>query len=204
LGFNKYDNSETIIDFPANGTDYYDLNISNEGLEKFSFNEDWFKKLLNVTYASHLKELNILNHAVSNPSHFIDSLGDTEKEAIVKVRTKQTEFKNKLLIANTPECKICGLNIPKLLIASHIKPWSASKQNPTERLDHYNGFLLCPTHDALFDKNLITFNDNGSMIISKQIPVSEYDNLNISEEICIEISPESLAYLKYHQGEFKG
>lgn len=40
----------------------------------------------------------------------------------------------------------------RFLVASHIKTWSHS--NNIDRLDIQNGLLLCPNHDALFDKDI--------------------------------------------------
>jgi predicted restriction endonuclease len=42
-----------------------------------------------------------------------------------------------------------------LLIASHIKPWAKCDGN--EKVDVYNGFLLSPNFDRLFDQGFITF-----------------------------------------------
>lgn len=47
----------------------------------------------------------------------------------------------------------CGVSDEHFLIDSHIKPWSQS--NNQEWLDVNNGLLLCPNHDALFDKGII-------------------------------------------------
>ena len=49
------------------------------------------------------------------------------------------------------------------IITSHIKPWA--KSNKFEKLDSENVFLLCSIHDALFDKGLISFSDDGTIII---------------------------------------
>ena len=59
--------------------------------------------------------------------------------------------------------KFTNCSILKILIASHIVPWKEASDN--ERLDVENGILLSPTIDALFDKHLISFNDDGSIII---------------------------------------
>ena len=62
------------------------------------------------------------------------------------------------------KCKICGLSDDNFLITSHIKPWSASSDK--EKKDPYNCFLLCPNHDALFDKGYISFDSSGKIILS--------------------------------------
>jgi len=50
---------------------------------------------------------------------------------------------------------VTGLAMSKLLRASHIKPWAACAAD-AERLDVYNGLLLAPHLDALFDAGLIS------------------------------------------------
>ena len=56
--------------------------------------------------------------------------------------------------------------IQKILIASHIKRWSDC--NEEERLDVNNGILLSPTFDSLFDKHLISFSDEGEILINTE------------------------------------
>ena len=59
-------------------------------------------------------------------------------------------------------CIITGLDHPKLLVASHIKPWAVSTN--AERLSVDNGLLLSATYDRLFDCGLITFKKTGKYI----------------------------------------
>ncbi|WP_049765270.1 HNH endonuclease [Alkaliphilus metalliredigens] len=100
-------------------------------------------------------------------------------------------------MTNTSECAICGLEMKDILIASHCKPWKHC--NDMERLDVYNGILLCPTHDALFDKGLISFHDDGRIIISNRIKERENRVLNISKEIRLNFKKEQIPYIKWHR-----
>lgn len=132
-----------------------------------------------------------------NSNEFISAfLSKTDKEALIKIRIGQGIFKKKLL-NDSKECKICKLTKQDLLIASHIKPWKDS--NNIERLDKNNGFLLCPTHDALFDKGYITFDDEGQIILSSQMKKDEYKILNIEDTVKININNENKKYLKWHR-----
>lgn len=124
------------------------------------------------------------------------TLSDTEKEAIIKQRVGQGVFKRKLL-KNNYGCIICGLKDERFLIASHIKPWHDS--NAIERLDENNGFLLCSHHDALFDKNLITFSDSGKIIISNTLDERTRALLNINEDIKIALNSKQREYLQWHR-----
>ncbi len=91
---------------------------------------------------------------------------ETEKEQVIKSRIGQSVFKKALLIREK-KCGLCGITDERFLVASHIKPWSES--NNQERLDVNNGFLLCPNHDALFDKGYISFNNDGRILISENL-----------------------------------
>lgn len=121
---------------------------------------------------------------------------ETEKARVVKARIGQGLFRDKLL-SNTEECAMCGLAMKELLIASHCKPWKNC--NDKERLDVNNGILLCPTHDALFDKGLIAFNDDGNIIISNKIQESQFELLNINKNIKIDFRKEQIPYIKWHR-----
>ncbi|WP_187296218.1 HsdR family type I site-specific deoxyribonuclease [Tepidibacter mesophilus] len=121
---------------------------------------------------------------------------ETEKEQIMKMRIGQNDFRKKL-IQKDYRCKICGLEYEKFLIASHIKPWQYS--NNEERLDIYNGFLLCPHHDALFDKGYITFDKYGKIIISSLLDQKTKNLMNIHHNIKIEIEENHKKYIEWHQ-----
>jgi HNH endonuclease len=64
-------------------------------------------------------------------------------------------------------CAVTGCAISAMLRASHIKPWSKSSNH--DRLNPANGILLAAHIDSLFDSGLISFADDGKMIVSAQI-----------------------------------
>lgn len=91
------------------------------------------------------------------------SLPETEKRALVRARRGQGRYRQDLLLIEH-ECRISHVRNPEYLIASHIKPWRHSDNQ--ERLDGENGLLLNPNVDLLFDRGLISFEDNGDLILS--------------------------------------
>jgi hypothetical protein len=107
----------------------------------------------------------------------------TEKIVRQKIRIGQNSFRNDLL-KSLKKCPITNIDDKKLLIASHIKPWIHS--NDKERLNQYNGFLLSPLYDKLFDKGigLITFTAEKKILISKRL------------------SDENKARLSIHNGDY--
>lgn len=121
---------------------------------------------------------------------------ETEKEQIYKSRIGQSAFK-KALLAAEKRCSLCGVSDERFLIASHIKPWSQSSHQ--ERLDVNNGLLLCPNHDAVFDKGFISFNDNGEMLISNSLDESTRLFLNINSTMKVAFNDRQLKYIKWHR-----
>ncbi len=89
-----------------------------------------------------------------------------EEERIVKVRVNQQDFRQRILASYNQRCCITGINIPNLLIASHIIPWSENEQ---ERLNPKNGLCLNALHDKAFDKGLITITPDYQVKLSKKI-----------------------------------
>ena len=63
-----------------------------------------------------------------------------------------------------------GLSEPRLLVASHIVPWSKDKAN---RLNPSNGLCLSAIHDKAFDKGLIALSDNFRVLVSNELLRSE-------------------------------
>lgn len=84
-----------------------------------------------------------------------------------------------------------------MLVASHIKPWS--KSNNRERLDVNNGLLLCPNHDALFDKGHISFEKDGLLLISNSLDKYSKIFLNTNETMKIDLKVEQQKYMKWHR-----
>ena len=90
----------------------------------------------------------------------------TEGSALVKVRRGQQFFRQSILSAYGVRCCVSGINVPRLLVASHIKPW---RDFPKERLSPYNGLCLSTIHDAAFDAGLITFDENLNLLLSRHL-----------------------------------
>ncbi|MEH7200759.1 HNH endonuclease [Priestia megaterium] len=128
-------------------------------------------------------------------------LDKTEKDWVVKARIGQSIFKRTLL-AIEKKCRLCGVSDERLLVASHIKPWS--KSNNRERLDVNNGLLLCPNHDALFDKGHISFDKDGLILISSSLDKYSKLFLNINETMNIRMKESQQQYIKWHrENKFK-
>ena len=122
---------------------------------------------------------------------------ETEKLRLVKSRNGQGLFKDRLREVEEG-CRLTGLTDIKYLIASHIKPWT--KSNDFEKLDGNNGLLLSPHVDKLFDNGYISFEDNGSMIISTQLNTNVLELWSIDKDRGVgSFNDEQKDYLQYHR-----
>ena len=123
---------------------------------------------------------------------------ETEKLQILLARTCQQQFKNALKKYWNSACCVTGSTFVPLLRASHIKPWAWSSH--AERRDVHNGLLLLPHLDALFDAGLISFRDDGVILISSKLPEIDRDRLNLSRRFkLLRVVPAHLPYLHYHR-----
>lgn len=91
--------------------------------------------------------------------------GDT-KIAAVKTRINQKFFRSAVLSAYNRKCCVTGLDIPSLLIASHIKPWNVSDPQ-TERTNPCNGLSLNALHHEAFDAGIFTIDTDYKILVSK-------------------------------------
>lgn len=124
------------------------------------------------------------------------ALKGAERDAVVKRRLNHSSFKRRL-VKKYGACCMCGVDDTALLIASHIKPWSRS--NGTEKLDTNNGLLLCPNHDKAFDSGLISFANNGKILISKKLNKKNRGLLCIDGRTRITVDEGMRKYLDYHR-----
>jgi hypothetical protein len=91
----------------------------------------------------------------------------TEAERLVIQRVGQDIFRDALMDYWGGCCPMTGITEPALLRASHIVPWADCAD--AQRLDVYNGLLLSALWDAAFDKGLISFADDGAVLVNPQL-----------------------------------
>ena len=130
-------------------------------------------------------------------------VGPVEKHQLVKSRRGQGVFRDNVE-SREPKCRITGVSNPRYLRASHIKPWR--KSSDTEKIDGNNGLMLAPHVDFLFDRGLISFEDDGTLIVSVQIEDGALESWGIPSVVNVGMfSSEQAVYLKFHrENELKG
>lgn len=94
-----------------------------------------------------------------------DLKGETKLRE-VKTRVNQNVFRQIVLSNYSSKCAISGIDIPELLFASHIVPWSI---NEHERLNPENGICLSALYDKAYDKGFISIDTNLDIMISSDL-----------------------------------
>lgn len=123
----------------------------------------------------------------------------TETEAAARRTIRVANEKFKLLIAPNwnHKCALCGIELPELLRASHSKPWRECTAE--ERLDVFNGLLLCRNHDALYKNGFITFDGTGLIHISTRISTLDYAIYDIHSKMKVLREEENKPYFRWHR-----
>jgi len=106
----------------------------------------------------------------------------TEVERLRKERIGQNVFRSALMDYWEKSCAVTAVKNPTLLRASHIVPWAACETDE-ERLNVHNGLLLVATLDAAFDAGLITFDDDGRILISEKLTEEDQFSSGISKHM---------------------
>ena len=90
-----------------------------------------------------------------------------------KRRRGQDYFRRMILSIYGGRCALTGIDIPQVLLASHIIPWKV-KSHKKERLNPCNGICLSALYDKAFDKGLITFSpDDYTVVLSSALRENE-------------------------------
>lgn len=131
-------------------------------------------------YAQYMQDVNEADRIVAQEAdprsistRLIDHFNLTkEGEDVVsesKRRKGQDYFRRMILTNYGGRCALTSMDIPQLLLASHIIPW-AEKAHKQDRLNPCNGICLSALYDKAFDQGLITFSpDDYSVILSSAL-----------------------------------
>lgn len=126
---------------------------------------------------------------------------ETEVQALISRRKGQEDYRQRQIELWGGKCALTGISVLSLLNGSHAKAWKYS--NGQERLDPYNGFLFEARIDRLFDRYLISFEDDGKILISKLLDSQTRTLLGIDENMKLrQVFEGNLPYLKFHRDKF--
>lgn len=126
-----------------------------------------------------------------------ESLTETVREQLIMARIGQGKYRSRVEIVS-PACRVTGISDGNFLIASHIKPWRVCSNQ--ERLDGNNGLMLSPHIDQLFDEGYISFQDDGSLIVSSALPPEVLAAWSI--DVCVnagKLNEHQSRYMTHHR-----
>lgn len=130
----------------------------------------------------------------------VGDVGGTERQRLIAARLGQGRYRD-AVVARWGSCSVTGAGPTSVLIASHVVPWCKCKTN-RERLDPFNGLLLTPNLDKLFDRGLITFRVDGTIRISALLTPGDAEVLGVHAALKLRYVPdETKDYLERHVSE---
>jgi len=107
-------------------------------------------------------------------------LVDASAKSYLPTRIGQGSYRRRIVQIWGGCCAVTGNPYTDLLIASHCKPWNIS--NDSERLDGNNGLLLTPGIDKLFDRGVISFDDEGRLLVRNDFKLEWLSSMGLSEK----------------------
>lgn len=126
-------------------------------------------------------------------------LNSIDKAVTAKSRgIAQRLFRGNLLRLWQGACAVTEVQEERVLRSSHIKPWATS--NDQEKVDHFNGLLLVPNLDVLLNEGLISFRDDGQMLMSSDWRPDDKRRMHITPDLHLRtVHQESRPYLEFHR-----
>ena len=138
---------------------------------------------------------NLLNSSIEDLIGITENdLVGKDKKAFVKQRVNQDAFRSMILNLYEKRCALTGIDIPALLVASHIIPWAVNQQ---ERLNPENGLCLSSLYDKAFDKGFISFDDQYRVILAGKLKLYQAEPYYRKHFASIE--GQTIALPEYHR-----
>lgn len=96
-------------------------------------------------------------------------------------------------------CALTGISTPSLLQACHIKPWREC--NSEESVAPHNGLLLCVHLHNLLDNFLISFDDDGMLLLDATLeaPVRAMFLATGNGQLRVAPTPKQQSFLRWHR-----
>ena len=119
--------------------------------------------------AEELTGLSLFDSTPEKGAAVISSLTDHKK-----VSRERHFFRASVFAAYENRCCITGMELSKLLVASHIKPYRSCRSSQ-ERTDPHNGLLLNTLYDKAFDQGLITVTKDYKIYVSSAVKAQAHN-----------------------------
>jgi hypothetical protein len=127
------------------------------------------------------------------------TIPETTRQAVVMARRGQGLFKQNVQRIES-YCRVTQVDQIEHLRASHCKPWRDASN--VERLDGENGLLLTPDVDHLFDRGFISFEDNGTVLVSPVVHRESLHRMGLDDALRRNVggfSEGQRSYLSFHR-----
>ncbi len=119
------------------------------------------------------------------------------RASTMAARIGQGTFRSRVY-AREGRCRVTGISARGCLVASHIKPWALCRAG--EHRDGANGLMLSPHPDLLFDTGLISFTDDGQLLVSPTCDHSVLHAWHMDPALSVgRFAPDQAAYLAFHR-----
>lgn len=124
---------------------------------------------------------------------------ETEAERWAVRRIGQEKLRAGVVAFWGGRCAVTGVGVVEVLRASHIKPWRDCV-DARERLNVYNALLLAPQVDAVFDRGLASFGDDGRILLSGRLSEADLRGLGLAAGMRLRsVAAGHLPFLAYHR-----
>ncbi|TWT25878.1 HNH endonuclease [Planomicrobium sp. CPCC 101110] len=170
----------------------------------YACNEELLLKLLEIisvrnVFIKEAEQLELAIEVVRRKEHYplVTLIAETVLEAKTKMERSEQRFRELLLPKWNQQCQVCGVQLGALLKASYAKPWKDSVD--PERVDPYNGIVLCANHDALYRDGYMAINPSGTLQISKKIAEEEYPLYGLAKRMKVAVYPENEPFFRWHK-----
>lgn len=124
-------------------------------------------------------------------------MAEMEMDLRAKIRQSAENFKRHVAPLWDEQCALCGIELPALLEAAHSKPWHECTLD--ERMDAYNGLILCKNHATLYTNGYIAFDGTGSILISERIPSIDFGKYDVHVRMKVLRKEENKRYFRWHR-----
>lgn len=129
------------------------------------------------------------------------NINETTREQLIRARLGQGPFRDAVLQRWQGGCAVTGCTQPEVLRASHVMPWRDADN--AQRLNPANGILLAANIDALFDRFLISFENDGRMLVANRVAHSCRELFGLPAPLRSSLTVEERSFLAYHRNRFR-
>ena len=180
---------------------YYNQKASKLNFKNRKYNQIGFLK----NFLNKMTDLKVVDDQI----YFMEDAKDIFPKGLIDKDIIRDNYKQRLWVNDLKEeseNKCMVDRITSRCVGSHIKSWKDCKISNTldfEAFNQNNGLFLNKILDDMFDKGIISFNNNGSIIVNKfkqdKLNSDEIDKLKKQRIDSSFLNDQRLEFLRYHR-----